>query len=183
MITKSVTGLALSCALAIGGIATVTPSQASAQERSQPGNTALVAAVSTATNSQGSILDSPNSAVELLKVIDEIPESVLLQGDEATRTWVENKMNSGTTPGRVKPMRNWLKCSGAILAVVGTTALPAAKLLKIKRYMNALGGTWEAIRLLWGASFAAEKLTALGGAAAALGAELLGITAIKEACL
>ena len=76
----------------------------------------------------------------------------------------------------------FLECSGAILLAIGTTAIPAAKILQIKRYMNALGGTAEAIKILWGASFSHEKLKALGGAAAALGAELLGIAAVKEAC-
>jgi hypothetical protein len=34
----------------------------------------------------------------------------------------------------------------------------------------------------WGASFSWEKIRALGGAAAALGAELLGIAAVKRGC-
>ena len=68
------------------------------------------------------------------------------------------------------------------LAQLLSLTIPAAKILQIKRYMNALGGTTEAIKILWGASFSHEKLKALGGVAAALGAELLGISAVKEAC-
>lgn len=76
----------------------------------------------------------------------------------------------------------FLECSGAILLAIGTTAIPVAKVLKIKKLMNSLGGVNEAIKIMWGASFSYEKLQALGGAAAALGAELLGIAAIKTAC-
>ncbi|MDO4252113.1 MAG: hypothetical protein Q4C74_02580 [Rothia sp. (in: high G+C Gram-positive bacteria)] len=125
------------------------------------------------------LLQSPEQAKELLRAIDQIPESVLLEGDEATQRWVA--ANLGRDLGMATP-NGFLECSGAILLAIGTTAIPAAKILKIKRYMNALGGTTEAIKILWGASFSHEKLKALGGAAAALGAELLGIAAVKEAC-
>lgn len=125
------------------------------------------------------LLQSPEQAEELLRAIDQIPESILLEGDESTQRWVT--ANLGYDLGMATP-NGFLECSGAILLAIGTTAIPAAKILQIKRYMNALGGTAEAIKILWGASFSHEKLKALGGAAAALGAELLGIAAVKEAC-
>ncbi len=34
------------------------------------------------------IIEDQNQAEELLRIIDEIPESVLLRGDEATRQWI-----------------------------------------------------------------------------------------------
>ncbi len=76
----------------------------------------------------------------------------------------------------------FLECSGAILLVIGTTATHEAKVLKTKKLMNSLGGVNEATKIMWGASFSYENLQALGGAAATLGAELLGIAAIKTAC-
>lgn len=131
----------------------------------------------------GSALDNEAQAVELLKIIDQIPEEVLMRGDAATRSWVELNLEPGVPgPGEIVPTASFWKCSGAILVTIGTTVFPAAKLLKIKRYMKALGGTTEAIKILWGASFSYEKLQAIGGTAAALGAELLGIAAIREAC-
>lgn len=131
------------------------------------------------TSTSENLLQSPEQAEELLRAIDRIPENVLLEGDEATQRWVA--ANLGHNLGMATPS-GFLECSGAVLLAIGTTAIPAAKILQIKRYMNALGGTTEAIKILWGASFSHEKLKALGGAAAALGAELLGIAAVKEAC-
>ncbi|GAA2955241.1 hypothetical protein [Glutamicibacter sp. BW77] len=129
-----------------------------------------------------SITEDQKQAEELLRIIDEIPESVLLQGDEATRQWISEHLVQGTGIEGVASAAGFLECSGAILLAIGTTAIPVAKILKIKKLMNSLGGVNEAIRIMWGASFSYEKLQALGGAAAALGAELLGIAAIKTGC-
>lgn len=135
------------------------------------------------TTSSATLLQNEAQTEQLLRVIDQIPEEVLLAGDQATQRWVSvNLLHNAATPGKATTYKSFLGCSGAILATIGTTVIPAAKLLKIKRYMKALGGTTQAIKLLWGASFSYEKLQALGGAAAALGAELLGITAIRQAC-
>lgn len=54
--------------------------------------------------------------------------------------------------------------------------------MRIKRLINSLGCVTKAVRIMWGASFSWEKIRALGGAAAALGAELLGIAAVKRGC-
>ncbi len=138
-----------------------------------------------------SVLDAQGQTAQLLELIAAIPDSVLLQGDAAKNAWIAERLvasglpasavasldGSGTVP------EGFLQCTGAILLLIASTAIPAAKILKIKRLMNSLGGVTEAIKILWGASFSHEKLKALGGAAAALGAELLGIAAVKEACL
>ncbi|SBN64709.1 hypothetical protein GA0004736_3673 [Curtobacterium sp. 9128] len=52
----------------------------------------------------------------------------------------------------------------------------------IKKLFDGLGGVAKAVQLFWGASFKWEKIQALVGAAAALGAELLGIAAVKQRC-
>lgn len=139
----------------------------------------------TVTSVVGSSVGEAQQVEELLRAIDQIPESVLLQGDEATRLRVaQNLQEKPLTIGGIvvaKPA-SFLECSGAILLVIGTTAIPIAKILKIKKLMDSLGGVTKAIKLMWGASFSHEKLKALGGAAAALGAELLGIAAVKKAC-
>lgn len=73
-------------------------------------------------------------------------------------------------------------CVAAIAAVIASTAFPAAKILKIKKLIKSLGGVVEAVKIIAGASFSYEKLHALGGAASALAAELLGIDGIKKQC-
>jgi hypothetical protein len=113
-----------------------------------------------------------------LALIDEIPEEVLLAGDIALREWLATEHPGLATGSRA----DLLGCAGAIAWLIASTAIPAAKILKIKRLINSLGGVSKAVRLFWGASFSWEKIRALGGAAAALGAELLGIGAVKQKC-
>lgn len=122
-----------------------------------------------------------------LSYIMSIPDSVLRQGDAATQEWVKNHpapQSSGmkVNGGEVGTYASVLGCSGAIATVIASTAFPAAKILKIKKLVKELGGVAEAAKLFWGASFSYEKVKALGGAAAALAGELIGITQIKEQC-
>ncbi|WP_146081684.1 hypothetical protein [Clavibacter michiganensis] len=63
-----------------------------------------------------------------------------------------------------------------------STAIPAAKILRVKRLIDELGGVARAVQILWGASFSYEKLQVVGGAALALAGELLGITSIRTEC-
>jgi hypothetical protein len=113
-----------------------------------------------------------------LAFIDEIPEAVLVDGDAALQEWLR-----AAHPELLRGSRaDILGCAGAIAWLIASTAIPAAKILKIKSLINSLGGVTKAVRLFWGASFKWEKIRALGGAAAALGAELLGIAAVKQKC-
>ena len=113
-----------------------------------------------------------------LALVDEIPEAVLVAGDAAMQDWVREHHPELVTSSRA----DVLGCAGAIAWLIASTAIPAAKILKIKRLINSLGGVSKAVRLFWGASFAWEKIKALGGAAAALGAELLGVAAVRQKC-
>ncbi|MDK8799382.1 hypothetical protein [Corynebacterium coyleae] len=115
-----------------------------------------------------------------LKTIMSIPDEVLLQGDAATQTWVQQNLVTGT-PG-VTTYASVLGCTGAITGMIAGNLVGAAKLLKIKRYIKELGGVAEAVRVMWGASFSYEKLQALGGAVGALAAELVGIAGVQEKC-
>lgn len=63
-----------------------------------------------------------------------------------------------------------------------STAFPAAKILKAKKLIKALGGVKSAIKIMADASFSYEKMRAFGGAAAALAAELTGIGAVRSQC-
>lgn len=113
-----------------------------------------------------------------LSLIDQIPEHVLLSGDDALRAWLGE-----THPELLRGTQaDIVGCAGAIAWLIASTAIPVAKILKIKRLIDTLGGVTKAVRIFWGASFSWEKINALGGAAAALGAELIGITAVKQKC-
>lgn len=105
---------------------------------------------------------------------ESIPDIVLEQGDEALQAWEEAHLQEGRA--------GFWGCAAAVAGVIATTAFPAAKILKIKKLIKALGGVRSAIKIMAGASFNYEKLKALGGAVAALAAELTGIGSVKSQC-
>lgn len=143
------------------------PAQAAPAERSTELSAALGASGLQAADLEGG-----------LALIDEIPDYVLLSGDVALQGWVATnhpEMLRGTRADIVG-------CAGAIAWLIASTAIPAAKILKIKRLIETLGGVSKAVRIFWGASFSHEKLKALGGVAGALAAELLGITSVQQKC-
>jgi hypothetical protein len=113
-----------------------------------------------------------------LEFIDEIPSVVLLAGEGALQRWI-----SETHPELLRGSRaDIIGCTGAIAWLIASTAIPIAKILKIKKLIDTLGGVAKAVRIFWGASFSWEKIRAIGGAAAALAAELIGITSVKDKC-
>lgn len=74
------------------------------------------------------------------------------------------------------------KCAAAITVAIGSGVFAAAKLVKIKRYIKALGGVKEAAKLLLGATTWAEKAKAGGSALVGLASEILGVKEIQDNC-
>jgi hypothetical protein len=107
-----------------------------------------------------------------------MPEDVLASGDNATEQWlVENGYRVQEGPrGNIHP--GWwetAKCAAAIDASIGTNVVSAAKLLKIKKYLAALGGFKKAAELLLKGSTWEERLRIGGNALVGLAAEILGV--------
>lgn len=74
------------------------------------------------------------------------------------------------------------KCAASVTLVVVSTAFAATKIVKIKKYIKALGGMKEAVSLLIGATSIAEKGTAAGETLVFLAETLLGIDQVVENC-
>lgn len=74
------------------------------------------------------------------------------------------------------------KCAGSLAWALGSTVFAGAKLLKIKKYIKALGGVKEAAALLVGATTWAEKMEAGGSALVNLAAEISGVKDVQENC-
>lgn len=74
------------------------------------------------------------------------------------------------------------KCVGAILLILTSTAVTAAQLLKLRKFVSAAGGIQQAAHLLVNVASGAEQLEEFGPVAAAFGGEILGIATIYEAC-
>lgn len=137
----------------------------------------------------------------MFNAIYNIPDDVIDEGDEAMNKWfVDNDYRTAdaslmedTDDGAVAardieealdPRGFWevTKCVGSIMWAIGSTAIPVAKIARIKKYIEALGGVKEAVKLMLGATSKAEKLKAGGQALVNLSAELLGIAAVKTNC-
>ena len=135
------------------------------------------------------------SIIPVLEVINKIPDELLKTGSQeeivAFCTQQGRSLNVyNDNIGEVSyEMPQYVlngsigKCALSIGQLIVTVGIPASKLLKIKKYIAALGGVKEAAALLVGATTASEKaqgiLTALGGVLATI----TGIDGIKEHCL
>lgn len=109
------------------------------------------------------------------------PDSVIEQGANATEAWMKTH---GYLTTEMAPDGWWqdTKCALAIATFIGTNLVSATKLLKIKEYIEALGGVAEAAELLLKCSTWAERLSVGGTALVNLAAEILGVSIIKDNC-
>lgn len=100
-----------------------------------------------------------------------------------TLTQIVNFTNDNAFPIVADPSA-WqvTKCAAAITWVIGSTVFAAAKILRIKKYIAALGGIKSAATLLMGATTAAERLEIGGSALMNLASEILGIAAVQDNC-
>lgn len=125
-------------------------------------------------------LGIPNGQVEeLLYIVDSIPDEVLAEGDEATAEWVWEKYPNTTV---VPYWATEAACAGAIAWAIGSTLIPAAKILKIKRYIQRLGGLKAAVSQLRAHNFSWPSIQRTGGALRDLGAEIIGVAGVAEYC-
>lgn len=148
------------------------------------------------------------SLSHVFSTIENIPDDVLAAGDEALDDWLvaQGIREPGATLKRaVEPIVNeddshstavweraviearvswWkvTKCVASIVQMLATAAIPAGKLLRIKKLISDLGGTKSAVELMLKATSKAEKLKVGGQALVDLSAEFLGISVVKSNC-
>lgn len=75
-----------------------------------------------------------------------------------------------------------IRCVGAITAFIASNAIGAAKIFRIKKYIEALGGVRESAKLLLQASNNLERLKEGGEVLALLAGEILGVPLIANNC-
>lgn len=129
-----------------------------------------------------------NEIEPFLEAIESIPDTLLEEGDPnkinqyfrdrgiITRVYNEERGE------RVRSKRGVFMCTAAIAAVFVTTAIPVAKIGRIKRYIKSLGGLSEAVPLIIFASSSAERFRAAEDSLKALIALIFEIDAIREHC-
>ena len=70
-------------------------------------------------------------------------------------------------------------CSAALTWFVGSNLFAVAKIIKVKKYINALGGFKEAATLITKATTWEEKLRVGGSALKSLAAEITGVAGLS----
>jgi hypothetical protein len=123
-------------------------------------------------------------------VLEEIPDEILEAGDEATDKWMiehnhRQAHDKSDLSGRDLVDRGAYeiaRCAAAIAAFIASNSIAAAKLLRIKKYIRALGGVRTAAELLLKATTAAERLQYGGEALALLAGEFFGTSLITNNC-
>ena len=145
------------------------------------------------------------SLEQTFSIINEIPDDVLQSGDDETHKWLVDHGYRGASP-KPRSRRDILsssssrgassgvqelatrgifdvvRCAGAIAAFVASNAIGAAKIFRIKKYIEALGGFRKSAELLLKASNNAERLKEGGEALALLASEILGVPLITNNC-
>lgn len=117
--------------------------------------------------------------------IEEIPDEVLEKGDDETDKWLVEHGYRAHHDKRDLEDRGFFdvaRCVAAIAAFIGSNAIAAAKILRIKKYIEALGGIRKSAELLLKASNAEERLKYGGEALALLAGEILGTGIIAKNC-
>jgi hypothetical protein len=73
---------------------------------------------------------------EALSFIEDIPDSVAAQGDEAARQWLKRRVQADAQEGAIQP-QGVLGCARAIIAAIISNAIPV---LKIRNAIRVFGG-------------------------------------------
>ncbi|MEU2763450.1 hypothetical protein [Streptomyces sp. NPDC007094] len=177
------TAVAVAGLTATSVLLTATSAQAAPAER--PAQAAPVA-VTTDDEALGRTFE------EALRIIDALPEEVLAEGEEATVRWLEAH-GRGTATADGTPVLyafNLGGCARGIALAVGSNIFAIAKVYKVKKAIDKLGGVTKVIQKIQskkkkGKTFKKgimEVFEEAGGGIGAIAAEILGIDGVIKNC-
>ncbi|MGW7259832.1 hypothetical protein [Streptomyces sp. NPDC054834] len=120
--------------------------------------------------------------LDALKVLDEMPDSVVQQGDAAVQAYIDEHL--ADVKSGVVAFGWWqtAKCVASITAAVAGGAVPVAKILKLRAFIKKVGSVREAAYLLIRIAKGEEKISELGATLGGLASVILGIDGIKKNC-
>lgn len=158
---------------------------------------------STVTSSRAASSGSPQDAgpidaaglAELeagLRVISDIPDTVLEQGEQALKQWLAQHApdEAASEGGRQKRSFNAGGCARGILLAVGSNIFAVAKIYKMKKAIDKLGGAGKVAKRLqakkkMGKNFKKGLMEVFEEAGSGLGgiaAEILGVDGVIKHC-
>lgn len=112
-----------------------------------------------------------------------VPTSFRIDGDVLVQSVDLSATSAFPVIADPSDLWGWAGCIGTVLAEVAGNALVAAKFAKLVTKFGTIQRTVEIMVRAWRASSDANKRTqAVIAAVGGLGAEILGVTAIKNAC-
>ncbi|MBS5748353.1 MULTISPECIES: hypothetical protein [Actinotignum] len=113
-----------------------------------------------------------------LNLIMSIPDEVILQGSPAITAWVEKNY-----PGYLYNAKSsFWSCTFAITKTIASTLVAPAKIMKLKKAIDAAGGVRKVVSTISKHGFSLEAMETLGGAMKAVIDELTGFADIKRGC-
>jgi len=120
------------------------------------GGTALALGVLSGTTSTVRAAETEvdfDGLVEVFSAIEEIPASVIMRGDEATRRWLVRRLQASDGTQR----QGVLGCAAAIGTALVLNAIAVSKILKIRAAIKAVGGVRNFARILVRAYWRARR--------------------------
>lgn len=178
--SKSIASMLLACT--IGTTIALVPQNAFAAEFND-----TIANKSVESDIYGLSQEDWESIMPFLEIIDEMPMELLEEGNSTkiNNYFSERGLNTHVyNPDKGETFRvkrkNALRCGLALGQLAVTVGIPATQIMKVKRYINSLGGAIKAAKLIVGAATAAERAAAPKYALIALGEILLTITGIAD---
>ncbi|MEV7191414.1 hypothetical protein AB0N81_06350 [Streptomyces sp. NPDC093510] len=73
-------------------------------------------------------------------VVDAIPDDVLEKGQEATQQWLQKELAAGGSEAAATRAFSAPKCAAGILQAIGSNIFAVAKIYKMKKAIDKLGG-------------------------------------------
>lgn len=114
---------------------------------------------------------SEQDAADYLHLIESIPDEVITQGDEAVAEWLAVRTAA-------MPRASFWGCAWAL----ATVAIPAAKILKMRKAIKALGGARKAAQRLGELGWSVEAARHAGGAVWTLVEVISGVADVRSQC-
>ncbi|KAL8674661.1 MAG: hypothetical protein Q9168_000969 [Polycauliona sp. 1 TL-2023] len=135
--------------------------------------------------------DEANSAYleDALHIIEDIPDDVLDDGDEAVRAWASAHQPTTQVAARsseLAPRQDWIqigKCALAIAKAIAENAFPISKLRRLKDLVKVLGGAKAVAKMLLKAKSIKEMIIIGGPELEQIAEILLGVNDVVTACL
>ncbi|MBX6765274.1 MAG: hypothetical protein IRY88_16630 [Rubrobacteraceae bacterium] len=86
--------------------------------------------------------------VDTFSAVEDLPDSVVVQGEKATREWLSNRLGVDAELAGIYQPQGIFGCASAIGVALVSNAIGIAKILKIRAAIRAVGGAYRFARII-----------------------------------